>query len=71
MRNLDWKPIDTVPEGVAVMTKIDDENGARNEQSLRRNGSMWFVPDGSMYVYYRPTHWAEMPGVGFEEGEES
>lgn len=45
------------PEGLAVMTKIDDANGPRNEQKLKRIGSLWFFPDGSMYVYYTPTHW--------------
>jgi Protein of unknown function (DUF551) len=42
---------------VLVMTKIDDQDGCRNEQKLKRQGTLWFVSDGSMYVYYRPTHW--------------
>jgi hypothetical protein len=32
----------------------------RNEAKLKRggtNGRLWFSPDGSMYVYYVPTHW--------------
>jgi hypothetical protein len=45
------------PEGVEVDTKIDDADGTRNEQSLKRKGSLWFFPDMSMYVYYSPTHW--------------
>lgn len=45
------------PVGVVVDTKIDDENGIRNEQKLKRNGSLWWHPDGSAYVYYTPTHW--------------
>lgn len=60
----DWQPIATMPEGVACMTKIDDGQGARNEQMLvkrtREPGKTrplyWFA-DGSMYVYYTPTHW--------------
>ena len=40
-----------------VDTKIDDDEGVRNEQQLRRQGALWFFPDFSMYVYYRPTHW--------------
>lgn len=44
-------------EHVVVETKIDDVNGCRNEQKLYRQGGLWFIPDGSMYVYYRPTHW--------------
>jgi hypothetical protein len=53
-----WQPIDTAPEGIVVRTKIDDAEGARNEQMLKRSGRLWFVPDGSTYVYYSPTHWA-------------
>lgn len=44
-------------ENIAVMTKIDNEKGERNIQSLQRQGRLWFYPDGSMYVYYTPTHW--------------
>lgn len=43
--------------GVVVHTKIEDEKGTRNEQELKRINSLWFYPDGSMYVYYTPTHW--------------
>jgi hypothetical protein len=57
----DWQPIETAPEGVAVETKIDDEKGVRNLQDLRRWGSLWWFTDGSMYVYYQPTHWREIP----------
>jgi hypothetical protein len=45
------------PEGKVVNTKIDDEKGVRNEQELKRVGNLMFYPDGSMYVYYSPTHW--------------
>lgn len=45
------------PEGLVVETKIEDDMGARNMQSLKRIGRLWFYPDGSMYVYYTPTHW--------------
>lgn len=54
-----WKPIDSAPEGVVVLTKIDDGRGERNVQELKRSGRLWFLPDGSMYVYYEPTHWKE------------
>lgn len=43
------------------MTKIDNENGCRNEQPLKRRGNLWFLPDDSMYVYYTPTHWTPKP----------
>lgn len=48
-------------DGKVVETKIDDANGLRNEQTLKRSGNLWFTPDGGMYVYYRPTHWRANP----------
>ncbi len=45
------------PEGISVNTKIDRGKGSKNEQSLVRQGRLWFFPDRSMYVYYTPTHW--------------
>lgn len=45
------------PEKEVVETMICDERGSRNEQALYRQGSLWFISDGSMYVYYQPTHW--------------
>ena len=53
----DWQAIETAPDGQVVLTKIEDANGVRNEQALKRSGRLWFAPDGSMYVYYAPTHW--------------
>ena len=48
------------PERTTVLTKIDDEHGVRNEARLRRSGRLWFFEDGSMYVYYTPTHWRQL-----------
>ena len=45
------------PNGIVVTTMISDIHGERNVQELKRNRSLWFYPDGSMYVYYTPTHW--------------
>jgi hypothetical protein len=45
------------PENVVVVTKIIDEEGERNEARLKRKGNLWWLEDGSMYVYYTPTHW--------------
>lgn len=45
------------PEGVVVDTLINDGLSQRNEQPLKRQGNLWFVPNGSSYVYYTPTHW--------------
>lgn len=62
----DWQPIDTAPEGKAVMTCIDAGKrgplGERNITPLIRKGKLWFFPDMSMYVYYRPTHWRSVNG---------
>ncbi len=60
MKTRQWISIarELPPEGETVWTKIDDEKGCRNEAMLKRRGNLWFFPDESMYVYYRPTHWA-------------
>ena len=60
----DWKLIsaDPPPDGMAVMTKIDNADGCRNEQPLVRQGRLWFFTDMSMYVYYTPTHWRPAQG---------
>lgn len=57
-----WQPIATAPNDVGVLTKIDDEKGVRNVQMLRKIGNLWYFDDGSMYVYYTPTHWAVADG---------
>ncbi len=61
----DWISVkDRLPEpGQVVDTKIDDENGVRNEWPLKLVGKLWFYADGSMYVYYEPTHWRPIEGA--------
>jgi hypothetical protein len=66
----EWHAIETAPLGIEVMTKIDDAHGCRNEQPLVQKQRtpetrpMWWTPDGSMYVYYTPTHWQPLtPGT--------
>lgn len=63
----EWRDITTAPEDVEIMTKIDDEGGERNVQTLVKRTRipgqtrpLFWVPDGSMYVYYTPTHWAPL-----------
>lgn len=56
-----WEPVATAPEGKVVETKIDDGRGVRNVAMLKRQGRLWFMADGSMYVYYTPTHWRPAP----------
>lgn len=61
MTRRDWTPVKYAlpPEGKVVRTVISDEHGTRNWADLKRSGRLWFFPDGSMYVYYTPTHWQE------------
>lgn len=59
----EWIPVSmSLPkDGEIVSTKVDDMKGDRNRQDLKLIGNLWFIPDGSMYVYYRPTHWNPTP----------
>jgi hypothetical protein len=61
----EWQPIETAPENMIVMTKIDDAKGARNEAELIRHGRLWWIAKGkpAMYVYYEPTHWKVREGL--------
>jgi len=51
---------DRLPERGVV---VDTATGfafpdTRSVQPLKRGaGNLWFTPDGTMYVYYEPTHW--------------
>lgn len=67
MSTMNWNRISSVnlpPENKVVITKIADENNVpRNVQKLKLSKGLWWFPDGSMYVYYTPTHWREViPG---------
>lgn len=48
------------PEGVVVLTVIDDKFGRRNEQPLKRVGRLWYLSYICMFVGYTPTHWLEV-----------
>lgn len=48
------------PDGELVEVKIDDQYGKKNQTTLKRSGRLWFVEDGSMYVYWTPTHWRQI-----------
>ena len=53
MSDAKWQNIESAPEGVVVETKAP----SGNVQPLKRRGNLWFLPDGSMYVYYTPVAW--------------
>ena len=48
------------PKGKVINTKIEENGVSRNEQKLKlgTDNGLWWFPDGSMYVYYSPTHWS-------------
>lgn len=54
-----WNSITEVPppHNKVVMTKIDRGGEVSNEQELKYFDRLWWLPDGSIYVYYTPTHW--------------
>jgi hypothetical protein len=52
--------------GIVVNTKIDDDKGCRNETHLKFHRNLWWYPDGSMYVYYCPTHWQKAEATFFD-----
>ena len=53
----EWRRVDDEkpPQNFPVDTKIDDQDGVRNEQVMSFHHNLWWA--GDMYVYYRPTHW--------------
>lgn len=46
------------PNNIVLNTKISVDGQDRNVQKLKFDGKLWWIPDGSMYVYYTPTHWS-------------
>lgn len=45
------------PEGKVVETM----SPGGIQAPLIRSGKLWFMEDGSMYVYYSPVKWRELP----------
>lgn len=52
-----WRSVqdELPPDGLVV--EVQNNRGAR----LKRRGRLWFLPDESMYVYYRPEFWRLLP----------
>jgi hypothetical protein len=57
--NKKWNKITEIPppENLEIETVVWDEDGKRNEQTLKKTGTLWFTVDDGMYIYYTPTHW--------------
>lgn len=55
MTDPDWIPTDRAlpPNGELV----DAMDSGGHVQPLKRQDRLWFVPDGSMYVYFTPKFW--------------
>ena len=46
------------PDNIEVKTRVEDiEGNVSRQQNLSLFNNLWFLPDMSMMVYYRPTHW--------------
>lgn len=50
------KTEDKLPENGVVVETIGPGGCV---QDLKREGGLWWVPDGSMYVYYVPVMWRD------------
>lgn len=50
------KVADCLPEDGKVVETI---SAAGMQQDLKRSGRLWFVPDGSVYVYYEVVFWRD------------
>lgn len=69
MSETEWISVEEMlpPEHIPVETKIDDENGERNNCILMRYKNFWMFPENMMYVYYTPTHWRLCNDVDLSE----
>jgi len=47
------------PENKIVRTKMDEDGRVMDESKLIRKGTLWWLPDESIYVYFTPTHWLD------------
>lgn len=40
-------------------TPVETITPGGDQRTLRYHSGLWWLPDGSMYVYFTPTHWRE------------
>lgn len=55
----DWTETKSALPAEGKVVQAMDSSGRVTE--LVRKGSLWFIPDYSMYVYYVPQRWKEQP----------
>lgn len=52
----EWISIhERLPDNGVVVDVLQGKSRIVTE--LKRQNKLWFLSDGSMYVYYTPTHW--------------
>ena len=57
MTSRNWTRVtDCLPEEGKVVETISTKG---LQQDLKRSGRLWFVPDGSVYVYYEVAFWRD------------
>lgn len=57
---MEWISVkEKLPENGVIVQVLNGRG--RVVTNLKRQNRLWFLPDGSMYVYYEPTHWMPLP----------
>jgi len=52
---MNWSLTKNVLPDEGIVVETISEGG--QQVKLKRQGRLWFYPDGSMYVYYTPSMW--------------
>lgn len=52
-----WRSVQNDPPPDGVVVEVQNNGGAK----LVKQDGLWFLPDFSMYVYYTPEFWRELP----------
>jgi hypothetical protein len=56
-----WHRTESDPPPTGVVVRAMDSGG--HVQDLVFEGNLWWFPDRSMYVYFRPVFWTEAPAT--------
>lgn len=57
-KTLSWCSVVAMPPPEGKLVRTISHTG--KEQKLRRYGSLWFLEDNKMYVYYVPEFWCDL-----------